>query len=335
MKLSTALLTSAAAAAIAVLPLMSVAQDANPYEGFKIPPMQVSSEFPYGHRFVEVLGSQMAYVDEGEGDPILFLHGQPTSSYLWRNIMPFVEGRGRIIAPDNIGFGKSDQPDLDYTFLDHYKYFEAFVDKLGLENITLVVHDWGSGLGLHYAAQNPGNVKGIVTMESLLAPILPAASYDEMPKELGNFFRYVRSPEGRTAIIEGNAWLSDKGFLAGFIDRPILPDALSVYQDVHTTEKARVQVNQWPNEIPIGGEPSHTTEIVANYNAFLEETDIPWLFLYASPGATSPAAAADYWAERAQNIETVYIGHGLHYVQEDQPYAIGRAILDWMRRNID
>ena len=135
-----------------------------------------SADMPYEKKYVEVNGSQMAYVDEGEGDPILFLHGQPTSSYLWRNVMPLVEGHGRIIAPDNIGFGKSDQPELDYTFGDHYAYFEAFVTALELENITLVVHDWGSGLGLHFAAQNPDKIKGIVTMESILAPLIPAAS---------------------------------------------------------------------------------------------------------------------------------------------------------------
>lgn len=241
--------------------------------------------------------------------------------------------KGRIVAPDNIGFGKSDQPELDYTFLDHYEYFEAFVEELGLENITLVVHDWGSGLGLHYAAQHPDNVKGIVTMESLIAPILPAASFEDMPEELGNFFKWVRDPEGgRKLLIEDNAWLSDGGILEAFIDRPLAEEALRTYQAPFQTEQSRVQVNQWPNEIPIGGEPAATTEIIGNYNAFLEETDIPWLFLYASPGATSPEAAADYWAERAQNIETVYIGHGLHYVQEDQPYAIGRAIADWLRR---
>ncbi|MCY6382631.1 haloalkane dehalogenase [Hoeflea prorocentri] len=331
MKHSSRFLAAAAAATMIFIPLAS-AQEANPYADFKIPPAEVSSDFPYEHKFVEILGSRMAYVDEGDGDPILFLHGQPTSSYLWRNIMPFVEGKGRIIAPDNIGFGKSDQPDLDYTFLDHYRYFEAFVEELGLKDITLVVHDWGSGLGLHYAAEHPDNVKGIVTMEALIAPILPAVSYEAMPKELGGFFSFVRSPEGRKLIVEGNGWLTGDGFLTGFTDRPLADEALRTYQAPHTTEKSRVQVNQWPNEIPIGGEPATTTQIIGNYNAFLEKTDIPWLFLYASPGATAPEAAADYWAERAKNIETVYIGHGLHYVQEDQPYAIGRAIADWYRR---
>lgn len=309
------------------------AQQANPYEGYKVPPPEISSAFNYDHEYIDILGSKMAYVDTGEGDPILFLHGQPTSSYLWRNIMPFVEGKGRIIAPDNIGFGKSDQPELAYTFGDHYRYFEAFVDALDLKNITLVVHDWGSGLGLHYAAQNPDNVKGIVTMEALLAPILPAKDLASMPEGLGGFFKMVRDSEnGRKMLIEDNAWLSEGGFLEAFVVRPLKPDALRTYQAPHQTEASRIQVNQWPNEIPIAGEPAATAKIIADYNAFLETTEIPWLFLYASPGATAPAAAADYWAERARNIETAYIGHGLHYVQEDQPYAIGRAISDWYRR---
>lgn len=307
--------------------------DANPYAGFKLPPMKISSEFKYEHKFLEILGSKMAYVDTGEGDPIVFLHGQPTSSYLWRNIMPFVEGKGRIIAPDNIGFGKSDQPELDYTFGDHYKYFEAFMNELDLDNITLVVHDWGSGLGLHYAAQHPEKIKGIVTMEALIAPTLPAANFEAMRPDLGGFFKMVRAPEtGRKMLIEDNAWLADGGILEGFIARPLAPDALDYYQEPFKTEKSRIQVNQWPNEIPIAGEPAATTRIIGDYNKFLEETNIPWLFLYASPGATAPEAAADYWTARAKNIETVYIGAGLHYVQEDQPYAIGRAIADWYRR---
>lgn len=317
----------------AVMAGSAFAQNANPYAGYKVPPLEISSDFKYKYKFIDILGSKMAYVDEGEGDPILFLHGQPTSSYLWRNIMPFMEGKGRVIAPDNIGFGKSEQPELAYTFGDHYTYFEAFVNELGLENITLVVHDWGSGLGLHYAAQNPDKIKGIVTMESLMAPILPAASLDTMPEGLGDFFKTVRDPDnGRKMLVEDNAWLRDGGFLEGFIVRPLTKDALKVYQAPFATEKSRIQVNQWPNEIPIAGEPAATTKIISNYNKFLEETTIPWLFLYATPGATNPVAAADYWAQRAKNIETVYIGHGLHYVQEDQPFAIGRAISDWYRR---
>lgn len=312
---------------------VTLAQDADPYRRFKLPPLEVPSEFPYAHKYTAVLGSRIAYVDEGSGDPIVFLHGQPTSSYLWRNIMPFVEDKGRIIAPDIIGFGKSDQPDIAYTFGDHYRYFEAFMKELELDNITLVMHDWGSGLGLHFAAQNPDRIKAIVTMEALLAPMLPAASFEAMRPDLGEFFRTVRDPEnGRNILIRENAWLKDGGYLQGFIARPLAAEALATYQTPFPTEKSRIQLNQWPNEIPIAGHPAETAQIISNYNSFLERTEIPWLFLYASPGATAPANAADYWVKRAKNIETVYIGRGLHYVQEDQPYAIGRAISDWYRR---
>ena len=309
----------------------ALAEDANPYDGFKVPPLEISAETRYTHRYVDVLGSKMAYVDAGKGDPILFLHGQPTSSYLWRNIMPHLEDQGRVIAPDLIGFGKSDQPTLDYRFGDHYRYFEAFVKTLDLRNITLVVHDWGSGLGLHYARLNPDNVKAIVTMESIIAPLIPAESYDLMPADLANFFRTVRAPvSGRKLLIEDNYFVEKA--LPGFIVRPLTEKEHDVYRAPFPTEKSRIQVNQWPNEMPIGREPQATHDIVTAYNAWLEQTDTPWLFLYATPGALNPPEAAEYWAERAQNIETVYIGAGLHYVQEDQPYAIGRAISDWYRR---
>lgn len=297
----------------------------------KVPLMDISSDFPYESKFVEVLGSRMHYVEKGKGEPILFLHGQPTSSYLWRNIMPHLEAQGRVIAPDNIGFGKSDQPELDYVFGDHYRYIDGFISKLDLKNITLVVHDWGAGLGLHYARLHPDNVKGIVTMESIIAPLIPAKSYEALPKDLGDFFRTVRAPvTGRKLLIEDNFFV--EGALPGFISRPLDEVAHNVYRAPFLNVSSRKQVNQWPNEMPIGGEPETTAKIVSAYNAWLEETETPWLFLYASPGALNPPTAAQYWVERAKNIETVYIGAGLHYVQEDQPFAIGRAISDWYRR---
>jgi haloalkane dehalogenase len=297
----------------------------------KIPPAAISPEFPYESRFIEVLGSQMHYVEKGEGDPVLFLHGQPTSSYLWRNIMPHVERQARTIAVDNIGFGKSDQPDLDYVFADHYRYIEAFIDALDLRNITLVVHDWGSGLGLHYAEQHPYNVKGIVLMESIVAPMLPAESYEAMPGPLRDFFLTMRDPvKGPQLMIEENYFI--EGVLPGFINRDLDPVAHDYYRQPFLEKSSRKQINQWPNEVPIGGSPADVTEAVSAYNAWLLETDTPLLFLYASPGALNPPQLVDWWAERAKNMETVYIGAGLHYVQEDQPYAIGRAISDWYRR---
>ena len=297
----------------------------------KLPPMEIPADFPYESKFVEVLGSKMHYVDQGEGDPILFLHGQPTSSYLWRNIMPHVKGQARVIAPDNIGFGKSDQPDLDYTFEDHYRYVEGFIKSLELKNITLVVHDWGSGLGLHYAALNPGNIKGIVMMESILAPTLPAESYEALPKPLEEFFRTMRDPiKGPQLMIEENYFV--EGVLPSFINRDLDSLAHARYREPFVEKSSRRQINQWPNQVPIGNEPASVARIVADYNAWLMETETPLLFLYASPGALNPPEVVDWWVARTKNMETVYIGPGLHFVQEDQPFAIGRAISDWYRR---
>jgi len=306
-------------------------QEHNYYKGYKVPPMEIPSTTKYTHEYIDILGSKMAYVDVGEGDPILFLHGQPTSSYLWRNVMPHLEGQGRLIAPDNIGFGKSDQPELDYTFGDQYPYLEAFIKKLGLKNITLVVHDWGSGMGLHYARLHADNIKGIVTMEALMAPLLPAKTWKDYPKHKTGFSKMIRSDDvGRKMVIEDN-WFLEVAVPVAIV-RPLDKVAHDEYKKPFPTEKSRIQVYQWPKELPINGEPAETVEVISAYNKWLEETEIPWLYLYATPGSQSPPEAAAYWEERAQNIQITYIGNGIHYVQEDQPYAIGRAIHDWYRR---
>ncbi len=297
----------------------------------KVPPMEISSDFLYESHFIEVLGSRMHYVDKGDGDPILFLHGQPTSSYLWRNVMPHVESQGRVIAPDNIGFGKSDQPDLDYVFSDHYRYIEGFIEALNLNNITLVVHDWGSGLGLHYAQQHPDNIKAIVLMESIVGPMMPAESYEALPKQLADFFRMVRDPVlGPKLLIDDNYFVEVA--LPGFMSRDLDETAHNYYRQPFLEKSSRKQINQWPHQVPIGGSPAAVANVVQAYNVWLLETDTPLLFLYASPGALNPPELVDWWVKRAKNIETVYIGAGLHFVQEDQPYAIGRAISDWYRR---
>ena len=147
---------------------------------------EISAAFPFESHYVEVEGSKIHYVDEGEGDPILFLHGNPTSSYLWRNIMPHVTSAGRAVAPDLIGMGKSDKPDIEYRFFDHVKYIDGFIDALGLKNITLVIHDWGSAIGFHYTARNESNVKGLAFMEAIIAPV---PSWDAFPTTSRTRFR--------------------------------------------------------------------------------------------------------------------------------------------------
>jgi len=309
----------------------SLAQQVDSHKDSGVPSLEISSKTKYTHEYIDILGSKMAYIDVGEGDPILFLHGQPTSSYLWRNVMPHLESQGRLIALDNIGFGKSDQPELDYTFGDQYPYFEDFVRKMKLENITLVVHDWGSGLGLHYASRHESNIKAIVTMESLMAPLLPAKTWDDYPKHKAEFSKIIRSEDvGRRMVIKEN-WFLEKGIQFGTV-RKLDKEARDVYREPFPTEESRIQVYQWPKELPINGEPAETVKVISDYNAWLEKTEIPWLYLYATPGSQNPPEAADYWEKRAKNIQVTYIGSGIHYVQEDQPYAIGRAIHDWYRR---
>ena len=299
--------------------------------GNKIAPLEISTENKYSYNYVDVLGSNMAYIDEGKGDPILFIHGTPMSSYLWRNIMPHVEKQGRIIAPDLIGMGKSDHPDLKYTFDDQYKYLTAFIQKLKLKNITIVVHDWGSGLGLHYAHLNSDNIKGIVTMDAVLAPALPAKSYDSMSKVMGDYFRMIQTTEkGKKFLLDDNMVVEYE--IPAMIDRPLKKEIHDAYRKPYKTIKSRAAIAQWPLEVPVGGKPATTAKYIAEYNAWLEKTDKPWLFLYATPGIMSSPEVADYWTARARNIETVYIGNGLHFVQEDHPFAIGRAISDWYRR---
>lgn len=166
----------------------------------------ISSDFPFEPHHVSVHGSMMHYVDVGEGDPVLFLHGNPTWSYLWRNIIPYLEPHARCVAPDLIGMGKSDTPEeIDYDFFDHVKYLEAFIDKLGLENITLVVHDWGSGLGFHYASRHPDNVKAIAFMEAF---VQPWPSYEAMGPQGAAMFKQMRTPDvGKELVIEQNMFV--------------------------------------------------------------------------------------------------------------------------------
>jgi len=302
----------------------------------KIPPLEIPSDHAFESHYIEVHGHTLHYLDTGEGsDTFVFLHGQPTSSYMWRNVIPHVSDLGRAVAPDNIGFGGSDQPaDLDYRYPTHYRYIEGFIDALELDNIIFVIHDWGSALGLDYAARHPDRVRGVVMMEAIVPPTMPAESYDAMRPQLGEFFRTMRNPEiGPKMMIEDNYFV--EGVLPGFTVRPLGEAEMTVYRAPFLDMAKRVAINQWPNEIPIGGEPADVVEVVDNYVAWMYSTDTPMLFLYAHPGALNPPADVDWLAARVSNMETSYIGRGLHYVAEDQPYAIGRAIRDWHRRNLN
>ncbi len=285
----------------------------------------ISADFPYASHYVEVLGSQIHYVDEGAGDPILFLHGQPTSSYLWRNIIPHVSTRGRAIALDLIGMGRSDKPDLEYRFFDHVRYVEGFIEKLGLKNITLVIHDWGSALGFHYARRHADNVKGIAFMEAVLAPF---PSWDAFPQNFAETFKAFRTPEvGWDLIVNQNVFVEQ--ILPGAIVRDLTEAEMNHYRAPFLDPAHRKPVWRWPNELPIEGEPADVTEAVIAYNQWLQTTEIPKLLFAATPGAALPAPLVEWCRGHLKNLQTVELGQGLHFLQEDHPHRIGEALAAW------
>jgi len=290
----------------------------------------ISSDFPYSSKYIEIDDAKMHYIDEGQGDPILFLHGNPTSMYLWRNVMPFMEKHGRILAVDLVGFGKSTKPDSDYRFQDHTKYIDGFIETLGLKNITLVLHDWGSALGFHYAARHSENIKAISFMEAMVPPGLPFKSYEAMGR-IEPVFRALRDPvTGPRMLIDQNFFI--ERMLPGSVMRTLSEKEKDVYRAPFLEEKHRKPILLWPSEIPIGGVPADTDAVMNAYSKWMQETDTPFLLLYASPGSLIPMSAIDWLTQNLKNIETTFVGGGLHYIQEDQPEFIGRAIADWYRR---
>jgi len=286
---------------------------------------EISSEFPFTSQFVEVNGSQMHYIDEGEGDPILFLHGNPTSSYLWRNIIPHVTGMARVIAPDLIGMGRSDKPELDYRFLEHSTYVEGFIEALGLENITLVIHDWGSALGFHYARRHEDNVKAIAFMEAILAPV---PSWDEFPEDFQQLFKMFRAPEVGWDMIVNQNFFVEK-ILPGSVVRQLTEEEMNRYREPFVEVDSRKPLWRWPNEIPIEGEPAEVAEVVSGYNLWLQETELPKLMFYATPGALMTAPVVGWASQALKNLTAVDVGKGIHFIQEDAPQLIGQKLASW------
>ena len=286
----------------------------------------ISAEMPYESRFVTVAGSRIHYVEAGEGDPLLFLHGNPTSCYLWRNVMPHLAGDARCVAMDLIGMGRSDKPDLAYRLSDHARYVEGFIEALGLRRLTLVLHDWGSALGFQYARRHAANVRGLAFMEALVRPV----SWDEWPRTVRPLFEAFRTPEvGWDLVVNQNAFV--ERVLPGAIQRSLSEAEMARYREPFREPASRKPVWRWPNEIPIDGQPADVTAIVDAYAAWLSECDVPKLLLFARPGAILRKELVDWCRARMRKLTAVDIGPGLHFVQEDQPHAIGAALRTWYR----
>lgn len=310
-----------------------VAQASSSKEG-TTPPygLPISSEFPFEKKKVSVNGSSMAYVDEGEGPTVLFLHGNPTSSYLWRNIIPHVLNAGyRTIAPDLIGMGDSDKPDITYTFDDHADYLDSFIASLDLKDITLVIHDWGSALGMRYARLNPANVRALSFMEAIVPPGMPVPSYEAMGP-VGDIFKNLRTQGiGEEMVLNKNFFVEEVLSKMG-VARPLTEAEMAHYRAPYPTPQSRLPTLQWPREIPIAGKPKATFDAVMANGEWLGKSTMPKLYFYASPGALNPEPVAQWLIANIPNLESRFLGKGVHYLQEDHPDLIGTGLVDWLRR---
>lgn len=289
--------------------------------------MNTFNEHP--KKFVDVLGKSMAYVEMGEGDPIVFQHGNPTSSYLWRNIMPHVRGHGRCIAIDLIGMGDSaklDDPGPGrYTFVEHREYFDAALDALGIErDVTLVVHDWGSALGFDWANRHRDGVKGICYMEAIVCPV---ATWDDWPEAARQVFQGFRSPAGEDMVLEKNVFV--ERVLPGSIIRKLEEQEMAVYRRPFAEPgEDRRPTLSWPRQIPIAGEPADVVAFVQDYADWLATSEVPKLFINAEPGAILTGPQRDFCRSWPNQIEVTV--NGIHFIQEDSPDEIGRTIADWL-----
>jgi haloalkane dehalogenase len=286
---------------------------------------QISSADWYERRRLGILDSHMAYVEVGVGDPIVFLHGNPTSSYLWRNVIPHLDGRGRCLAPDLIGMGSSGKaPDGQYRLADHIRYLDAWFDALDLGRVTLVVHDWGSALGFHWARRHPGRVKALVYMEAIVRPL----TWAEWPEAARKIFQALRSPAGEEMILDKNVFV--ERILPASVLRALAPEEMDRYREpFREAGEGRRPTLTWPREIPIDGQPADVAALVNDYAAWLARSPLPKLFINGNPGSILVGGQREFcrgWP--GQHEVTV---RGRHFLQEDSPVEIGQAIARFLR----
>jgi haloalkane dehalogenase len=284
---------------------------------------------PLTKKSVDVLGRRMAYHERGEGSPILFLHGNPTSSYLWRNVMPELEGMGRLVAPDLIGMGDSAKlpdpgPDA-YLFTTHREFLDSFIDAVisPTESMVLVVHDWGSALGFDWANRHRGRVRGIAYMEAIVRPI---AGWDEWSAAATPVFQGFRSDKGEAMILDRNLFV--ERVLPGSILRKLSEAEMAEYRRPFLAREDRWPTLTWPRQIPIAGEPAEVVAIVEAYAQWMARNDIAKLFVNADPGAILIGAPREFC--RSWHNQTEVTVTGSHFIQEDSGPAIGQAIANWM-----
>lgn len=283
----------------------------------------------YKKKYIQVKNKSMAYVDEGNGETFLFLHGNPTSSYLWRNIAPHIEDLGRVVIPDLIGMGDSDKLDgidnKDYQYHGQYGYLTSLIDSLDIGNdIHLIIHDWGSAMGFQFARENPNRIKSITYMEAIVMPL----TWDQWPDAATKIFGLFRSEAGEELVLEKNF----------FVERILLADSSSGYTDEERSEYIRPFINEgedrrptltWPRQIPLDGEPSKVVEEVKQNAEFHKDSEIPKLFINAKPGSILVGDQREF-ARTWKNQKEVTV-NGSHFIQEDSSEEIGIALRDFVK----
>lgn len=276
---------------------------------------------------VNLLGSTMAYREAGDREaPVaLFLHGNPTSSYIWRNILPLVAPVAHCIAPDLIGFGQSGKPDIEYRFADHVRYLDAFLEQAGITSAFLVAQDWGTALAFHLAKRRPELVRGLAFMEF----IRPMPSWSDFhPAQIETFQKFRTPGVGEKMILEGNVFI--KGVLPGATARKLTEEEMAVYRAPFPTPESRRPTWRFPNELPIAGEPSDVYAIMEEAHQALKQSSYPKLLFVGNPGALVSPAFAEGFAKQLSNCRVVQLSSGLHYLQEDHPDVIGANIKEWL-----
>jgi haloalkane dehalogenase len=286
----------------------------------------ISVADPHPRKRVKVLDTEIAYVDTGAGDPVVFLHGNPTSSYLWRNVIPHVAGSSRCLAPDLVGMGDSGASSSGYRLVDHVRYLDAWFDALELHrNLVLVVHDWGSALGFHRARRFAAHVRGLVYMEAIVRPV----TWQEWPEAARKIFQAMRSPAGEEMVLQKNVFV--ERILPASVIRGLTSEEMDRYRARYQEPgETRRPTLTWPREIPLDGEPADVARLVQAYADWLAASSMPKLFVNAEPGSILTGPQRDFCRAWPNQQEVTVSGN--HFIQEDSPDEIGRAIASFVGR---
>jgi haloalkane dehalogenase len=270
----------------------------------------------------------MHYEEAGDGNPIVLLHGNPTSSFLWRKVVPGLVGEGRVLAPDLIGMGRSGKPDIAYRFVEHARYLDAWFDALALEHVTLVGHDWGGALGFHWARRHPDRVAAVALMETIVRP----TSWAEFPEAGREIFQGFRTPgTGEQLILEQNMFV--EAVLPASMLHELTAEEMDAYREPFREPSHRLPTLTWPRELPIDGEPADVVELVNSYDRWLASSeDVPKLLLTFDPGAIMSEPVVRWCRQNIAALDITNAGQGIHFVQEDEPEAIARIVSEWRRR---